>query len=91
MKLTRPRTLGTLAIAGTFVGATLVLAAPQASARAMDGFAGVCWAAHGQTGLATHYDFDVYGNVASQTQVQTCHMGGQVIWNDVDVFGNPYG
>ena len=37
------------------------------------------------------FDFDVYGNVASQTQVQTCHMGGQVIWNDVDVFGNPYG
>ena len=91
MKLTRPRTLGSLAIAGTLVGATLVLAAPQASARIMDGFAGACWAGHGQTGLATHYEFDVNGNAAGQTQVQTCSIGGEVVWNDVDVFGNPYG
>jgi hypothetical protein len=90
MKLTRPRTLGTLAIAGTLVGATLVLAAPQASAMQTDGFTRTCTAGHGQVGLGEHYNFDVNGDFQYIQYVYTCKIGGNLIWNDVDILGNDY-
>ena len=87
MKLPRLRTL---AVAGTLVGATLVLAAPQASAMPADFFTDGCHLQHGNIGVGTHYDFDVDGNVVSSTTVLVCRIGSRAIWDDVDTSGNPY-
>jgi hypothetical protein len=91
MKLSRLRTLGTLAVAGTLTGATLVLAASQASAMPTDGFVDGCVGTGGRVGIGTYYDFDVNGNVVSQNQVLTCRWGSSVRWNETDIHGNPYG
>ena len=90
MKLTRSRTLGTLAIAGTVVGATIVLAAPQASAMPMQDFRAGCSQMGGTNSSGVHYEFDVNGQPAGWTLVATCRVGGQVIWNDTDYYGNDY-
>jgi hypothetical protein len=90
MKLTRPRTLGTLAVAGTFVGATIVLAAPQASAMPMQDFRAGCSMLGGTSSNGVHYEFDGDGNPAGWTLVATCRVGGKVIWNDTDIYGNDY-
>jgi hypothetical protein len=91
MKLTRLRTLGTLAVAGTLTGATLVLAAPQASAMPVDQFVQTCNLSNGRIGLGTYYYFDENGNDLGSTQVLTCRFGPRsVMWNDTDINGNPY-
>lgn len=89
MKLTRLRTLGTLAVAGTLTGATLVLAAPQASAMPIDQWAQNCTGEGGRLGFGTHYEFDVNGDVVSSARVGTCRIGSHVYWNDTDIYGNP--
>jgi hypothetical protein len=87
MKLPRLRTV---AVAGTLVGATIVLAAPQASAMPFWDFVGGCRDMHGQLGYGNYFEFDVNGDVVSQTVVQTCRVGGVVMWNDTDLQGQPY-
>jgi len=92
MKLPRLHTLGTLAVAGTLTGATLVLSAAQASAMPNNQFITGCRAGGGQIGIATHYDFDEYGTVVDTSHVAVCNYGGgNVEWNDTDVDGLPYG
>ena len=90
MKLPRLRTLGTFAVAGTLVGATLVLSAGQASAMPMEDFRAGCSQMGGTNSTGVHYDFDVNGKAADWTLVPICRVGGQVIWNDTDVHGNDY-
>jgi hypothetical protein len=89
MKLSRLRTL---AVAGTLVGATIVLAAPQASAMAVDSFVDGCVGTGGRVGIGTHYWFDVNGDVVGETKVLTCRWAGRnsVRWDEVDIHGNPY-
>jgi hypothetical protein len=91
MKLPRLRTLAAAGtVAGTLVGATLVLAAPQASAMPMEDFRAGCSMLDGTLRNVVHFEFDVNGNPAGWTVVATCRVGGQVIWNDTDVHGNDY-
>jgi hypothetical protein len=87
MKLPRLRTV---AVAGTLVGATIVLAAPQASAMPIESFAADCNGMHGQLGQGWHFEFNADGDVVSNTLVATCRVGSVVMWNDTDIFGDPY-
>ena len=50
-----------------------------------------CNAEGGRIGLGTHYDFDEDMNVVYWTHVATCKIGNDVYWNDVDLYGQPYG
>ncbi len=65
-------------------------AAPQASAMPMQDFRAGCSMLGGTSGNGVHYEFDGDGNPAGWTLVATCRVGGQVIWNDTDIYGNDY-
>jgi hypothetical protein len=90
MKLPRPRTLGTLAVAGTLTGATLVLSAAQASAKPNYEFIQGCDNGGGRLGIGTHYIFDENMIVIDTQRVVYCNYGdGNAEWNDRDINGNP--
>ena len=82
--------LRTVAVAGTFAGATIVLAASQANAMPIENFAADCRQMHGQLGEAWHFEFNADGDVVSNSMVAVCRVGGVVMWNDTDIFGQPY-
>jgi hypothetical protein len=85
----RPR-LRTLVVAGTLAAATLTLAAPHASAKPIEDFAGECRSQHGQLDNLWHYNFDVNGNPAGAQLVTVCRVGNVIMWNDTDDMGNDY-
>ena len=90
MKLTRLRTLGTLAAAGTLTGATLVLSAGQASAMPNYPFMQACDNGGGQIRIGTHYIFDENMLMIDTQRVAYCkYDDGNAEWNDVDINGDP--
>jgi hypothetical protein len=70
--------LGTLIASGVIAAATIILAAPAASARpnTVDG----CLAAGGRVGSVPHYEIDSNGNGEQEGRAYFCKVGNQQTW-----------
>lgn len=65
--------LGYPIAAGAIAAATIILAAPAASARPVSEFAADCREGGGTFGVRTHYEFDADGDVTSAMPEPYCH------------------
>jgi hypothetical protein len=70
--------LGTLIATGVIAAATIILAAPAASARPNDVYS--CEAAGGRVGSVPHYEFDSDGNGVQSGRAYFCRVGDQQTW-----------
>ena len=73
--------LGSLIAAGVIAAATIILAAPAASARPIDD-ARHCIGSGGRYNAVPHYEFDTNGN-ATRSLVYNCvYPDGDTVWFD---------